>query len=197
MYNKKVNIVNKKDKSVRLVFIVGISSLAVLLCGIFWFVIYHPDHNNNNLNTEDRNAKTTSTAPTAQSDYKNGSPRSTATNTGDKGTVIDNNGSIPATPPQGQWSHSENDAIIVYDPAANSQIKPGQYITGTSTFDKVAFRIIDNISGVIASGSLKVVDGKFAGTLNFDTKATEGRIDIFNQQQDGTESDNVYIVVRF
>jgi hypothetical protein len=66
-----------------------------------------------------------------------------------------------------------------------------------SKLDLVQYRVIDSNSGVIATGNLKVVDGKFSGIVTYSSTATEGRIDIFAVKQDGTEYANVELPVRF
>jgi hypothetical protein len=148
-------------------------------------------------------AQTTSTAPTAQSNYNGGSERPTTTNSntaanGANNTVTDNNGSSPTTTPSSSWSKSaDGSSIVVYTPAANGLLTSGDSVSGTSTQPSVSFRLVDNLSGVIAEGKLTVVNGKFSGTFSFSTKATGGQVDIFNQAADGTESNNVAIPVRF
>ena len=148
------------------------------------------------VSTSDKSAHTTSTLPTAQSDYTGGSPRSTQTTDIAPGTVADNQGQVSTTPPSTQWSTSPNGAITVYSPVQNSVLHSGDTLSGAATGDRVSFRLIDNVSGVISQGSLSVVNGKFSGTFNFSTKATEGRVDVFNQAADGTESNNVSVQVK-
>lgn len=148
-------------------------------------------------------AQTTSTAPTAQSNFNSGSARPTDTNSntaanGANNTVTDTNGNVSSTPPSSRWSKSaDGSSIVVYTPAANNLLSNGDTLSGTSTQPSVSFRLVDNVSGVIAEGKLTVVNGKFSGTFNFSTKATQGQVEIFNQAPDGTESNNVAVPVRF
>lgn len=148
-------------------------------------------------------ATTPSKSATAQSDFNGGDKRSTDTNTntaanGADNTLTDNNGAVSSTPQSSQWSKStDGSSIIVYGPAANSNLSDGAVLSGAATGSRVSFRLVDNLSGVIANGSISVVNGKFSGTLHFSTQATEGQIVVFDQAPDGTESNNTTIPVRF
>lgn len=145
------------------------------------------------------NAKTTSKQPSAQSDFSDGQPRKEATQSNmNEGTVSDNNGRIDSLPPEDQWTKSaDGKSIVVYSPSANQTLKSGQQLTGASSSAVVNFRLIDNIQGVIASGSINVVDGKFAGTFDFSTTAEQGQVDIFTTASNGSESNTISIPVRF
>ena len=155
-------------------------------------------------NTTDKpasNAQTTSKVPSAQSNFTGGNPRTpgASNDAGDSGnTVTDNNGNVSTTPPSSQWSKSKDGtSIVVYTPTANGTLASGDTLSGTSTGTSVSFRLVDNVSGVISQGKLAVVSGKFSGTFNFSTSATEGQVDVFNQASDQTESNNVTIPVSF
>lgn len=142
-------------------------------------------------------AKTTSTAPTAQADFTDGNERPITRNEKQEGLVQDTSGNVPSIPNQSHWSSSADGAITVYSPAKNSLITTGGSITGTSSMPNISFRLIDDVNGVIAQGSLSVVNGKFSGTFNFSTGGTNGRLDFFSAAADGTESSNIEIPVRF
>lgn len=145
------------------------------------------------------NAQTTSMQPSAQSTFSSGTPRKEATQSNlNEGTVTDNNGVITDTPPESSWTKSQDGAsIIVYTPAQNQVLSSGQTISGSATVSRVNFRLIDNLTGVIAQGSIDVKGGKFSGTFNFSTTASEGRVDVFTANTEGVESNNVAIPVRF
>lgn len=153
---------------------------------------------NNNTNLDDE-AKTTSNAATAQEDYKDGNPRE-AGNTIDENrgsaTVIDNGGrssSVDTSNPV----VSKTGEITVYSPAANAILTNPTNISGKSTLSKISYRLIDNVSGVISTGELSVVNGSFSARLSFETSAQTGRLDIYGTKPDGVEFSSIEIPVRF
>lgn len=143
------------------------------------------------------NAKTTSTAATAQDNFTNGGDRSPVNNSKSEGTLQDNKGVIYTLPPESQWIKSKDSAIVVFYPTINSTLKSGTQISGKTAYKEVSFRLIDDLQGVIAQGNIKVVEGKFAGILNFSTQGKNGRLDIFSMNYDGTEKSNVEIILRY
>jgi cytoskeletal protein RodZ len=147
--------------------------------------------------TNDTEAQTTSTAETAQSSFTGGDDRQPNRSQKQEGTATDQSGAIQAIPPENQWSKSNDGVISVYSPTKNQIVQNGQIVSGASTTSTVSFRLIDDVSGVIIQGSLNVVEGRFSGSLNFNTAGTNGRLDIFNSATDGTESSNIEIPVRF
>lgn len=144
-------------------------------------------------------AKTTSKQPSAQSNFSNGQPRKEVTQSNmNEGVVSDNKGIIDSVPPENVWTKSaDGSSVVVYGPVANQTLKSGQKLTGTSTASVVNFRLIDNIQGVIATGTVNVVDGKFSGTFDFSTTADQGQVDIFTTKSNGSEANTVSIPVRF
>ncbi len=148
----------------------------------------------------DDDAKTTSTTPTAQSDYTDGDSRDVGSSEQENegsGTVEDRQGlSSEATDPN-TWTSSATKEIVVHNPSKNKLIKSGAEISGTSSLSKVDFRLIDEVTGVIAQGQISVVNGKFAGTLNFTTSANGGRLDIYGTKVDGREFSSVEIPLKF
>lgn len=143
-------------------------------------------------------AKTTSTAPSAQDDFTNGGERQVST-PADKseGVVKDNNGSVGTVPNANQWTRSSDGKITVYSPEKSLLIASGFTLSGASSYQKVNFRLVDNASGVISQGSVNVLSGKFSGTFSFTSKGTEGRLDVFYANEDGVESSNVSVPVRY
>lgn len=152
------------------------------------------NHRSNNLNSD---AQTTSSVPSAQSDFSDGGDRIVGDTTGnnDIGSISDNAGtpssntSSPITSVTGE--------ITLYLPIKNALVKSGQEVAGDSSLSAISYRIIDNTHGVIATGSLSVVNGKFSGNMNFDTDATEGRLDIFGTRSDGVEFSSIEVPIRF
>lgn len=148
---------------------------------------------------ENMKAQTTSTAPSAQSDYTSSDTTKDAGN-----TLNENKGQAGVNDTSGQSSSnttsprtSSTGQITVYLPLDNTIVKSGQELSGTSNLTQVSYRVVDNISGVIGEGTLNVVDGKFSGTLSVKSNATEGRIDVFGTKSDLTEFSNIKIPVRF
>lgn len=141
-------------------------------------------------------AKTTSTAPTAQEDFNGGDPRDASSGNRNEGTIQDTGGNASTTP-QNQWSVSADQRVTVYTPAKNMLLKKDDPITGASSLGRVSFRLIDDVSGVIAEGSLSVVNGKYSGSFDFSTTGTSGRLDVFSVNAEGVESSNVEVPVRF
>lgn len=142
-------------------------------------------------------AKTTSSAPTAQEDFTGGDERLIPENKKNEGTVQDTGGTASNNVDDSLWTNSADNMITVYSPAKNALVTNGSVLSGESKLPKVYFRLIDDVSGVISRGSLNVVNGKFSGTFDFSTTGTNGRLDIFNSASDGVESSNVEIPVRF
>lgn len=144
-------------------------------------------------------SKTTSTAPSAQEEFTGATERPVLEPSSEKGEayVSDNQGQSEIIPDKSQWTTSHSGQIIVYSPSNNQLLQKGDLISGESSLSTVSFRIIDNVSGVISEGQLTVVNGKFSGSVGFSTTATEGRLDIYSSSEDGIESSNIGIPVRF
>lgn len=147
-------------------------------------------------------AHTTSDLPSARPDYNGGAAAEENKDPGN--TINENQGSAVIKDGNGAPSSdtsnpikSSTGEITVYLPHANSSLATGQEISGTSSLSSVQYRLIDSVSGVIATGTLKVVNGNFSGNLSFNTSANEGRLDIFATRADASEFSNVEIPVRF
>lgn len=144
--------------------------------------------NNNVLTKSTENITDASTVPPNKSTDISNRP--------DEATITDNNGQTTDVTPSDSWSYSKNKSLVVHSPTAQQVLKSGSLLEGSSTSNKISFRLIDNVSGVIAQGDLNVIDGKFSGKFLFSTSANEGRVDIFTINPDGTESNNISIDVR-
>lgn len=144
----------------------------------------------------DNQAKTTSDAPSAQSDYSSGDNRQPATprpNT-DEISVSDTGGSTAS----GVAALRSADGVISVDnPAKNALFTSGSSLSGTSNVPKVSYRLMDDMSGVTATGDLAVANGKFSGKFTFSTKASVGRLDVFQVGSGGIEKSIIEIPVRF
>lgn len=191
----KKSTTRKKLLIVAGVFVVLISIFLILETTGVTHIFSSVNNQINGKNNED--AKTTSKEPSAQSDFTNGGKREVTQTNKNEGIVTDTKGNIPTTPPKVEWLSSADGVISVYSPTKNSILASGQSITGESTSKTISFRLIDNVSGVIAQGTISGVNGKFSGIFDFQTSATEGRLDVFISNSNGVESSNVEIPVRF
>lgn len=192
MNKKRINFPKLTKKRVLL----GLA-IIIVVCGLL-FVL--EKRGVINLRSEDTpseaEAQTTSTAPTAQSDFTGGDdrqPANTESENRGSGEVADNNGVIGSGVNTANPVVSNTGQITLFSPRKNSTISSGQTVAGKSSLPTVSYRLIDSVSGVIASGELKVVNGSFSGTLNFTTTATEGRLDIFAAHLDGVEYSNIEV----
>lgn len=142
-------------------------------------------------------AHTTSKAESAQEDFTGGNDRTVNQTNKNEGVVKDTGGEVSNIPPQSQWLVSSDKLITLYTTYKDSILKKGDAISGASSLPKIYFRLIDDVSGVIAQGTLTVIDGKFAGSFDFSTSGTNGRLDVFQASSDGVESSNIMVPVRF
>ncbi len=86
---------------------------------------------------------------------------------------------------------SSSGQITVHTPYNNEAISSGFPINGTAKVNTVDYILIDNQVGQIAQGSLKVVNGKFQGTLNFTPHATSGVLQIYSPNPSNGAEENV------
>lgn len=147
-------------------------------------------------------SRTTSSSPSAQADFNGGDsarenkdPGNTLREDAGSAVITDNNGAVSTNSDKSIVSQSGE--ITTYLPHAGSMLPNGQEVSGKSSLQNVYYRLIDSVSGVIATGQLKVVNGNFSGTLSFNTQASEGRLDIFGTRSDASEFSNIEIPVRF
>lgn len=151
--------------------------------------------------TKPKPAKTTSTAKTAQNNYHDGDNRPNDVGTGgtSQGGAIDNKGEAPSSPSGGGATiTSDSGVITVKGIAANSLLSNGDALYGTSTSQGVVnFRVIDEEVGMVAQGTLQIVNGSFSGKLAFTPHANTGRLDVYTTNSMGEEENNLEIPVRF
>jgi hypothetical protein len=147
--------------------------------------------------SQDDNSETTSSAVSAQAEFTDGDSRTITRTTPNDGLVIDNAGNIANLPPENQWLKSTNGEITLYSPGRNMIVSNGSILSGATNVNKVSFRLIDDVSGVISRGELNVVNGKFSGTFSFQTTADIGRLDIFSTSADGLEINNIEVPISF
>jgi hypothetical protein len=167
--------------------------LALLVVAGLWF--YHSRHEKTKLVTT---AKTTSKLPTAQTTYTSGQPRSATSNTQSQGGATDNKGQAPTSSGSSQSSiTSPSGDITLEQPTTNQLVSDGATIFGQAKVQTVQFRVIDNSSGVIAQGSLDVVNGSFSGTLHFKAYSTTGELNVFSiDPQTGAEINEISLPIK-
>lgn len=191
MYKIKNNRRNKRKVPKKLLVVV----LAALLIAGAVFAFYRYQDQNKATPTDQKET----VASNVQEEETPTSPTKTPTTTTTKSTrdggAIDNNGEgVSATD---QAIKSASGRITVYSPTTNSVVRSGGTLTGASSLSSVNYRLIDDQVGVIGSGVLKVVNGKFSGTFSFNSAGKEGRLDVFRMLDDGREVDTVEIPVRY
>lgn len=175
------------------------SIVAILVIAIAGGILLR--HHKNTTNNTPSAAKTTSTSPSAQSNFKNGGEKlgSKAPEPSPTNSATDNAGAVTQTTANSAlWSKSsDGSSIVVMSPTPNSLFTSGSTVSGTATSNTVHYELEDDVSGVILQGQANVVNGKFSVTFSFSTTGSSGRINVFNQASDGTESNNVAIPVKF
>lgn len=116
-----------------------------------------------------------------------------------QGGVIDQNGQTSGSlPPSSDWTSSSSGNITLQQPTARQTIESGDTLGGLATVDTVQFILKDDSVGVIAQGSLSVVDGKFSGTLKFTPHAHTGQLEVFHPDPTtGAEKDIINIDVKY
>ncbi len=192
--NYKINQSNQKKSQKKLLIISLLVGLIIIV--LVGFFAYQSSNDDTGL---DSDAKTTSSAETAQSSFSDGNERPIQEANQDKGEAVitDNSGSIAEVPDESTWVSSSTGQITLYSPSENQLIINGNEISGESSLSSVNFRIIDDISGVISTGQISVVNGKFSGNMQFSTSASSGRLDIYATRDDGSEFSNIEVPVLF
>lgn len=122
-------------------------------------------------------------------------PREVTTSPSRDGGAVDTGGSDAKQ--EGESTSSSSRRITVYSPSPSQVITNGSTISGASSLSVVSYRLIDDQIGVIGTGTLSVVNGKFSGKFSFSSNGTEGRLDVFRSLDDGREVDIVEVPVRF
>lgn len=124
-------------------------------------------------------------------------PSSNNSGSRNSGGATDTNGSSAASTSSNQWIKSASGAITVKRPAADSKLQDGDVISGSANIGEVHYRLSDNKVGVVAQGTLSVVNGNFSGIIHFQSQGTGGRLDIFTTDSQEVEYNEVQINVSF
>ena len=174
------------------VLIIGTIGLSELL-GVTHFLRKSPTPS-----TEVITAGTPVVAP-KQSDSTQTDPEKTPTSNVSRaqGGAVDTGGSALPTSNSSQWVISQSGYITVKSPTANAKLTDGSVISGSAKVGEIHYRLIDNVVGVVAQGTLSVVNGNFSGILHFQPKGTGGRLDVFSTDSGGVEYNEVQINVSF
>lgn len=188
----------------RLTLLICLAGIILLILAILFVLektgVINLYQKNNVVLTDNPAAKTTSDAPSAQENFTGGEerePGNTLQENAGSGDVLDQNGFIDAGVDTSNPTTSATGEISVFTPEPNTIISDGAVLSGQSSLSKITYRLIDSASGVIASGELSVVEGKFSGIIKFTTAASKGRVDIFGTKDDLSEFSNIEIPVRF
>jgi hypothetical protein len=105
-------------------------------------------------------------------------------------TPVNNNSSL--------WTESQSGVITVKDPLQNATIASGASLVGSATASQVQYTLIDNDVGVISQGTVNVINGTFSASINFQSTATSGRLDVYTSDPTtGKEMNLVEIPVNF
>jgi cytoskeletal protein RodZ len=189
-YRKKKQ--NKKTLKKPYLIILAILAVALIAGGIWRIWIYKP--------ANEAIVTAGNPSPAAQPNSSAGTPtpkQNESSNTRNIGGAADTGGTASSTTNSSQWITSKSGVITVHQPLANSTVKSGDVLSGTAKVGTVNFRLIDNTVGVIAEGTLTVVNGKFSGTLSFATHSSSGRLDVYSTDSNGIEQNEIQIAVNY
>lgn len=144
-------------------------------------------------------ANTTSKAPTAQNNYSSGSARPNSGNNITQGTAVDKQGASVPQPSGGTANAATSDSglITLSQPTSGATLKSGDGIAGSAQVSTIHYRLVDSDIGQIASGTLKVVNGRFSGILNFNSAGASGKLDVFSLDASGNEVNTVTTPIKF
>lgn len=182
--------------------------LIVIGCGIYAFLAARGNDGGFDSSKLTSEAKSTSDMPSAQEDFnaadvdaddtaKDREPGNSIREDQGSAGITDTNGNIPASIDTSKPTMSQTGEIAVYSPQRNQNVSREIIVAGTAKIKTVMYRISDDITGVIETGSLNVINGRFSGTLKITTGAKVGQVSFFGVQSDDNEFSNVTIPLRF
>jgi hypothetical protein len=118
-----------------------------------------------------------------------------------QGGAIDKHGAATAADTatdESSWKTSTSGLITLQQPIDRAEIASGDTIRGVAQVSTVQYRLVDDSIGVLAQGSLNVVNGKFSGILQFSHKSSTGQLKVFSlDPQTGAEKNHADIIVNF
>lgn len=195
---------NKKLKKILMISV----SLVVFGSGFWVFTLVRDARNSPDTSQLNDNAKSTSDLPSAQEDFnaadidvndtaKDREPGNSIREDQGSAGITDTNGNIPPSVDTSKPTTSQTGEITVYSPQQNQSVSRDIIVAGTAKIKTIMYRVSDDVTGVIETGSLNVINGKFSGTLKITTGAKTGQVSFFGVQSDDNEFSNVTIPLRF
>lgn len=137
--------------------------------------------------------------PVSDPTFSNGTEREVYTSPERNGGVIDtseeNKDEVDISDEE-NWLQSESGKILLIEPKENAIFTSGSTIRGMAEVDKIHYRLIDNRIGVVSTGRISVVNGRFSGVFEFDSAGTEGRLDIFSTLDSGAETNVIEVPIK-
>jgi len=143
-------------------------------------------------------AQTTSKSKTAQYNYTGATThQSNATSTPNQGGAVDNHGDKSATSAESGIA-SASGLITVVSPGGSASLASGDMLRGTAdkSITTIQYRVIDDEVGVIAQGSLQVVNSTYSGTLHFEAHGATGRVDVYSYNDQSQEVNEIQLPVQ-
>lgn len=149
-------------------------------------------NNGNNSDSQNISSPTTNTGNSANN-KKSQPSRNGSSSTLVQGGAIDTKGTGVPSSTTTPTATSSSGLISLYTPSSSSTLRSGDVISGTAKVNPVHYRLVDDEVGVIAQGSLTVVNRKFSGTIHFLPHASSGQLDLFSYNSDGVEVNSIRI----
>lgn len=126
--------------------------------------------------------------------------KSTSTNTLAQGGVTQqtNAPTTSSLPPSSDWVTSTSGNITLQQPSPNASIQSGSTISGLAKVSSVQFILTDSKVGLIAQGTLSVINGKFSGIMHFTPHSPTGKLQVFySNPNNGAEEDVINLNVNY
>jgi hypothetical protein len=190
----------KSQKRSRKTYLIPLACLLVAAAALLAYLHFHNSSPAPKATAETKNgvAKNSSKSSSSKNASKNDSKNATVSNDANQGTAKDQNGQAAANTSPSQWATSASQVITVKQPVAQATFKPGDTLSGTASgVSQVQYRLIDDNVGVVAQGFLNVVNGNFAGVMQFSPHGSTGRLDVFSTNTSGAEINEVQVPVKF
>ena len=89
--------------------------------------------------------------------------------------------------------------IVISSPKTDSTVTNGTKLEGTAptNYASVSYRIQSDERGMVGQGELKIVNGKFSGTIGSGGATGAGLIEVFVIDANGREQKHTKVAVRF
>ncbi len=174
-------------------YLLGLLVIVLIGGGVILYVQHH-NKKNPNLAASKNNHVTVKATPSTPTQHQQSTDNSTG-----QGGIVDQKGRVGGSlPPPSQWVSSTSGNIILQQPSANTIVRSGDTLSGTAKVSTVHFILKDSSVGLIAQGSLSVVNGKFSGTLEFTPHSKKGSLEVYYPNpQNGAEEDIIDVNVSY